>query len=676
MKHITTLLSYTIALLCITHATAQNSKKKQQSYFSENLPHDTYGHIPCASTEYDLYLDSKYKNRQTKAEFEEWMAAKIEERKNRLQLKTTNEIITIPVVIHIIHNGDPLGTTENITDEQAVSQIQVLNEDFRKLAGTPGFNDHPDGADLEIEFCLAQRDPGGSPTSGIEHINLGRESWNSFQEIDGVLKAETQWDPERYLNIWVCKMGGEMEGVGGYAYFPEASGLPGIEGSEGTAEIDGVILAYYGIGSEDIYPEGTYSLGRDKGRSATHEIGHFFGLRHIWGDENSCLATDYCNDTPPVVGLHFSCSEVDTCPEDNKNDMIENHMDYTLDECKNIFTNDQKARVVTVLENSPRRMSLANSNSCVFPEGVEYDGSLLINEINIGCSQNFNTKLTLTNIGSTTITQAVISYTIDNNEPQIYNWTGNLDTNAFDVINIEGLTAMTGDHEFSADIISVNGIADNYEFNDAKHKSFTNVEDIIHATETVTLNLQNDAWGSEVTWNLKNSIGEILYSGGPYEDTEDETQMPELITATFEVEDNECYIFTINDAFGDGICCFSGNGYYSLIADDETILASNGNYGFRDLAIFRKNTSMGINDFILEGLFIYPNPVTDVLYINSQYSATVSYSIYNSLGQIIKSGDISLNSNQGINTSSLSQGIYIIKINNEEKSKSFKFIKN
>ncbi|RYJ41684.1 T9SS type A sorting domain-containing protein [Flavobacterium beibuense] len=674
MKRTITLLSFLTTMFCFTQATAQHSKKEKQiAYFGKTLPADNNGYTPCVSTEYDSYLDAKYPERQTIQEFENWMAAKIEERKNRFQLKTTNEVITIPVVIHIIHNGDPIGVDENITDEQAISQIQVLNEDFRRLAGTPGFNDHPDGADLEIEFCLAQRDPGGSPTSGIEHIDLGRSSWNSFEAIDGILKAETQWDPERYLNIWVCKMGGEMEGVGGYAYFPQASGLPGLAGSEGTAEIDGVVLAYYGIGSEDIYPEGTYSFGRDKGRSASHEIGHFFGLRHIWGDDNSCFATDYCDDTPPVVGLHFSCNEADTCTEDTKVDMIENHMDYTLDECKNIFTNDQKERVMTVLENSPRRMSLANSNGCIAPEGVEYDGSLFIEDIDTGCSQNFNTQLTLTNIGSETITQAVINYRIDNGDTQIYNWSGSLETNAFETIIISNLTASAGDHIFYADIISVNSITDNYEFNDAKQRSFAYAEGFIYDTETITLNLQNDAWGSEVTWSFKNSTGEILYSGGPYEDEEE--AMPPLITEVFEVESNECYTFTIKDEFGDGICCFSGDGYYSLITDDNTTLVTNGDYGFGDKVSFSKPVEMGIDEYTLQGLSIYPNPVNDALYISSKLTGNVSYTIYNNLGQVVANGNTSLNNNTGINTSAFSQGIYIIKINSEGKDKSFKFIK-
>ena len=571
--------------------------------------------------------------------------------------------------MHVIHNGDPVGTDENITDEQVLSQIEVLNQDFRRLADTPGFNTHPEGADTEIQFCLAQRDPGGSPTTGIEHINMGTPSWNSFEAIDYIMKAQTQWNPEHYLNIWICKMGGDMEGVGGYAYFPEASGLPGLEGSIGTAEIDGVVLAYYGTGSEDIYPA-TYAFGRDKGRSATHEIGHFFGLRHIWGDGVDCTATDYCDDTPPAANLNFNCFSYDSCEEDEFPDMIENYMDYTLDDCKNIFTNDQKARMWAVLDNSPRRMSLTTSNSCVFPEDVQLDGSLNIESINGGCDTQDSALIQLTNVGTTTLTQAVISYSIDNGTQQFYNWTGNLATGESEQLTIENIEAVNGQHAFTADITTVNTVTDNYGFNDNKTFYFTASQGGNYETDFVTLTLQPDMFGSEITWSLKNSANETLYSGGPYED---EFESADIITEVFSLTENECYTFIIEDSYGDGICCDGGEGYYTLTTEDDTLIATNGSYDYVDTIYFSTVNTMGSSGFENTAITLHPNPAGNQLYITLSEPMETTYKIYNTIGQLVISGE-SYQQETLVNTSGLSQGVYIIKISCSGKTQALKFI--
>ena len=648
--------------------TAQQHTKQPAVVFGKNVQ-DSNGFIPCASTEYETYLQKKYPQLNREG-FENWIALKIEESKNRFTTKNINTIVTIPVVVHVIHNGDPVGTDENITDEQVLSQIEVLNQDFRRLADTPGFNTHPEGADTEIQFCLAQRDPGGSPTTGIEHINMGTPSWNSFEAIDYIMKAQTQWNPEHYLNIWICKMGGDMEGVGGYAYFPEASGLPGLEGSIGTAEIDGVVLAYYGTGSEDIYPA-TYAFGRDKGRSATHEIGHFFGLRHIWGDGVDCTATDYCDDTPPAANLNFNCFSYDSCEEDEFPDMIENYMDYTLDDCKNIFTNDQKARMWAVLDNSPRRMSLTTSNSCVFPEDVQLDGSLNIESINGGCDTQDSALIQLTNVGTTTLTQAVISYSIDNGTQQFYNWTGNLATGESEQLTIENIEAVNGQHAFTADITTVNTVTDNYGFNDNKTFYFTASQGGNYETDFVTLTLQPDMFGSEITWSLKNSANETLYSGGPYED---EFESADIITEVFSLTENECYSFIIEDSYGDGICCDGGEGYYTLTTEDDTLIATNGSYDYVDTIYFSTVNTMGSSGFENTAITLHPNPAGNQLYITLSEPMETTYKIYNTIGQLVISGE-SYQQETLVNTSGLSQGVYIIKISCSGKTQTLKFIR-
>ena len=282
----------------------------------------------------------------------------------------TTDVITIPVVIHIIHNGEPVGTAPNITDAQAMSQITVMNEDYRRLMGSRGYNTHPDGADVEIEFCLASVDPDGNPTNGIDRQNLGQSSW-STADINSTVKPNTIWDPTKYMNMWTVNFSDST--LLGYAQFPNNSGLSGLNANNGGANTDGVVANYNAFGSMD-HDDGTFIMNAtyQYGRTMTHEVGHFLGLRHTWGDnwsqgdpdDASCGVDDFCNDTPNSGRPQFGCpTGADTCPG-GAVDMIENYMDYTNDDCMNIFTQDQKDRILVVMQNSPRRVELVTSSTC------------------------------------------------------------------------------------------------------------------------------------------------------------------------------------------------------------------------------------------------------------------------------------------------------------------------
>lgn len=628
--------------------------------------------IPCFSTEYEKYLNTKSINRQTEAQFEEWMATKIQKQKLLKNGETTNSLITIPVVFHVIHNGDVIGTDENIPDAQLLAQLQVLNEDFRRKIGTPGYNDNPIGADIEVEFCLAKRDPEGDATTGIDRIDIGLEALTSF-EIAEAVKMLTIWDSSQYLNIWVCKLSGDMENIGGYSLFPEGSTLEGLEGSESVPENDGVLLNYLGVGSSDIYPQATYFPNNDKGRSATHELGHFFGLRHVSGDPDTpCTGTDYCNDTPVIAENNTGCSPIDSCPSELGADMIENHMDYTYDACKNIFTIDQKTRIRTVLENAPRRIALANSNACTYP--LDIDGSLKIDDININCSDSFIPTVTLANKGITPLTSAIISYSIDNGTPIMYNWEGSLATSASLVITLPAITTTNGNHTFNAELLSPNGSIDLYTGNNKRKLAFTKNTAVNYTSNEVIFQLQRDKFSSETTWTLKNTEGITFYSGGPYSDT---ASLPAIVTQTFNLSDNQCYIFTINDSFGDGICCTEGNGYYNLKTQTGQIIAQGSSFEYKEQTAFSINLVAGTNDANLSNINIYPNPVKDILYINSPNPNFLpeSYEIYNITGQLIFYKNIQSQEDLTVDTSSLSSGVYFIKIKKENQLKNLKFIK-
>ncbi len=353
------------------------STNKANSQDFSNLEVSPSGKIRCASVENESLLKAANADRETVQEFENWINAKILERRNNPLLRNVTEVLTIPVVVHIFSNGDLVGVNENLADARVFSQMQVLNQDFRRILNTPGFNDSEFGADTEIEFCLAQRKPDGTATNGIDRITVTQASFNSRPEVE-TIKTTTQWDPLSYFNIWVFNFGGTINNLLGYAQFPSTSGLPGINSSGGAANTDGVAISYTSFGSQAIANVGAYDATYNRGRTTTHEVGHALGLRHIWGDGlgnyqtevPDCTASDFCADTPPAGYLHYGCqSGVDTCFDDFV-DMVENYMDYSDDTCMNIFTNDQKTRIRAVMNNSIRRKELKTSNACLPPLSV------------------------------------------------------------------------------------------------------------------------------------------------------------------------------------------------------------------------------------------------------------------------------------------------------------------
>lgn len=276
----------------------------------------------------------------------------------------SDEIIRIPVVVHIIHNnaqgviGGP--NNSNISDEQIFSQIRVLNEDYRKKIGTPGFNNSPFGTDMGIEFFLAQKDPNNKPTIGINRIYSPKSSFDIFK--DNLLMSNlSYWDSNKYLNIWVTNL---ADNYIGYGEFPGGA-FDGLELTDVDERIDGVIIDNSVFG----YKTGTASTGvYNAGRTLTHEIGHWFGLLHTWGDE--FCGSDYVDDTPPTEkgNLSIFCKTTfSNCKGVKTLNMIENYLDYTPDSCMNIFTSGQKTRVRAILEISKRRKRLVENSKFNLP---------------------------------------------------------------------------------------------------------------------------------------------------------------------------------------------------------------------------------------------------------------------------------------------------------------------
>ncbi len=253
-------------------------------------------------------------------------------------------VITIPVVVHVVYNT----STQNISDAQIQSQLNVLNQDFRKL--NSDLNLVPSTfsslvADAEINFCLANRDPNGNATTGIVRVQT---SQTSFSTNDGMKYASSggsnAWPTNQYLNIWVCNMSG---GILGYAQFPG-----------GAAATDGVVIGYTCFGTT-----GTAQAPFNRGRTGTHEVGHWLNLRHIWGD--ATCGNDLVSDTPVHNTSNYGCP---SHPRSNScgtsAEMFMNYMDYVDDACMQMFSNGQKARMQALFVSGGARASLASSPGC------------------------------------------------------------------------------------------------------------------------------------------------------------------------------------------------------------------------------------------------------------------------------------------------------------------------
>jgi hypothetical protein len=274
---------------------------------------------------------------------------KLAEQPNSSQERT---VVTIPVVVHVVFSTN----NENISDAQINSQIDVLNTDFRKMNANAA-NIPADfaslAADVEIEFCLASIDPNGLPTSGIEKRSTTITNISMSYSPDGRTKVchnslggFDAWDDKKYLNFWVAKIG---SGILGYATFPGTA----MDGEDGVF-IDARYFGKTGLASQN--------PPNHLGRTAVHELGHYFDLRHIWGDNsNVCTDDDGVDDTPIQRTSYEGCPTHPQLSCGNKA-MFMNYMDYTVDGCMSMFTEGQKARMLATLQTT--RSGLLSSNGC------------------------------------------------------------------------------------------------------------------------------------------------------------------------------------------------------------------------------------------------------------------------------------------------------------------------
>lgn len=409
-----TITSKNLAFAAFLAASFLSNAQEQPKMFGKYpLIANDNGFISCASVENELNLRDKNAQRAQDEQFEQWIAAKIEEVKaERLaNPKSGNAIKIIPVVVHVIHNGDALGANENISLERIQSQIAVLNEDYGQVEGSNGGAFYDFAVNTGIQFCLAKFDPDGVATDGADRHNLQVAQYDNRQAVEN-LKSITQWNPEKYLNIWTINWGGDLANLLGYAQFPSNSTLTGLDNNGGEDYTDGVAVSWRSFGSkEKLNNQGTFNDTYNYGRTTTHEVGHFLGLRHIWGDEVGCTGNDYCADTPVQRDKSGGCPNpsTDTCPAPGL-DMWQNYMDYTNDICMSAFTANQRTRMETVLANSVRRKNLLTSTVCGTTGTVDFK---MLQGINVYP----NPAQTVINIASET--ELPDSYTVFNSLGQV-----------------------------------------------------------------------------------------------------------------------------------------------------------------------------------------------------------------------------------------------------------------
>ena len=324
------------------------------------------GPLPrCGTVEHERILQQRNPDRPRQLNELNRRIEQAEASAKGLRQAVDDVIYRIPVVVHVVHNtaSGAIGGANNvnISDEQIISQIQVLNEDYRRKPGTNGYNTSPIGADAQIEFFLATTDPAGRPTDGItrhyyDRKTLSADKKDAFTlEDDTLLARIAYWPSDRYLNIWVTRFADYL----GYTQFPTAADtLRGLY-AQSNEFTDGSIIDYRYFGRQTgAVTNRTYDLGR----TVTHEIGHWLGLLHPNGD--TVCGDDYVADTPPTDDLNqtVNCRDLySNCSGKRTRELIENYMMYSPDACMNMFTAGQVGRMRKVLLASPRRARLIRS---------------------------------------------------------------------------------------------------------------------------------------------------------------------------------------------------------------------------------------------------------------------------------------------------------------------------
>lgn len=468
----------------------------------------------------------------------------------------TVEVITLPIVVHVVHLGEPVGQGTNISDEQILSSLEALNADFRKIPGSAGDGY---GVDTKIQFCLARRTPSNEPTNGISRYDASDLFWfdsaqnttESYLE-DGIanvsaihpgieenfLKSTVGcWNPNEYINFYlVSEINGNNAGGGvqGYAYLYPTGDCK-----------DGIVQLYNTFGTIG----NIQSFGMN--RTTTHEMGHYLGLFHTFqgsgsiegcddGEINCCTSGDQVCDTPPQPDPGQSCSVL-VCPDI----LPHNYMDYTPESCRNLFTQGQTEKMRYSL--ATYRSGLIESLACQpiynFDVGISVQG-----QPPFWCRDVIDLNLILTNHGLSWVESCILE--VNGVQYEI----GEIQSGEFISFPLENYPF--GNGEFLIQLI-----LDSDEY---LENNFSELYIPAEISQWLEIEINTDFFAGETDWELSDQSGNIILERGAVYPSGFQT----YTYGTCLTEG--CYEFTITDNFGDGM---QFGGSYEVFLDGESIIS-------------------------------------------------------------------------------------------------------
>lgn len=359
--------------------------------------------------------------------FRDLIKAQLETQQNRTAALSC-DTIQVPVVVHVVyHNAE-----QNISDEQVQSQIDALNEDFTAINAT--IMEVPDVwkpliADSKIRFTLAKRSPDTTNSNGITRTST---TVSPFYTLDSRIKYDTAggvnaWPASSYLNIWVCNLDGAL----GYAQFP------GVQPEE-----DGIVIDYRAFGRK-----GDLNKKYNLGRTVTHEVGHWFRLFHVWGDEDLCDNDDMIDDTPLQAKATYGSAKFpkyDICTAGGDGIMFTNYLDYTDDKDMMFFTPNQIDTMRWYFGLFRDSICYSTGGEWVSRFNSDLELEAIVSPITITELRCFTPVVHIRNNGTAAVSQFQIIYNLVNGQKRLYNWTGLLQSDSAVIISLPFISGSEG----------------------------------------------------------------------------------------------------------------------------------------------------------------------------------------------------------------------------------------
>ncbi|PKH49875.1 hypothetical protein CXF68_03795 [Tenacibaculum sp. Bg11-29] len=617
-------------------------------------------------------------------EIERFTQRKIKENRNTKR-KISGSIITIPVVVHVLYTN----STNNIRDAQILSQIDVLNKDFRRK-NTDKTNKWSQGADIQIEFAMAKIDPNGNSTTAITRKLVSSSDWGTKFKVNNAMKSSATggvnpWNTSEYLNMWIVP---KMTSTGpkgdgstlGFAQFPG-----------GAAATDGLVMIHDAFGST-----GTLNPSFNLGRTTTHEIGHYLNLRHIWGD-GPCGYDDFVSDTPESDEANYGCSTGHvSCGSE---DMVQNYMDYSDDACMNLFTLGQKNRMRAVLEAGGSRRSLALSDK--FSNGSVFNAA-----VPTGIS-----------ISGVSATEAIVSWTavseatydVRYRKVGASSWVTN--SSSATSVTLSGLSASTqyqvqvrnkyssGNSNYSSSVnVTTLSNAVSYCASKGSRVTYEWIDYVAFGgmTNTTAANGGYGDFTSKVATVALGSANQLVLSAGfsgtaynehftvwiDYNQDGDFTDAGEQIaTGNSSSATNRITDIVIPSTATLGQTRMRVSMKYN--AASTSCEANLGDGEVEDYTVNIAATAVNTRTTIVSGetiknqnsiaLMAYPNPSVDFVQVKlASKSTKMTYKIVNVTGSVVQSGHLGSSS---INVSKLNTGMYILEVNDGQKVLTTKLLK-